>query len=277
MMEEYVGHGFDAVMSLEIGGSNAIQPFMVASFTGLPVLDADTMGRAYPEAQMSSFAIGDLRPYPLTLADPRGVETVVSKVPTWKWMERVSRKICTEVGSTAATCKAPRTGREVKEWGILRTVSQAIGIGHAVHQARQSKENPVQAVVDCEDGRILFEGKIVEVNRRTTEGFLRGSVELEGLEEDKGHKMSLDFQNEFSIGWIDEEPRVMVPDIITVMDSTTGEAIGTEAIRYGQRVQILVLRAPEIQTTPKGLEHVGPRAFGYDLDFESVFAEGQET
>ena len=89
--------------------------------------------------------------------------------------------------------------------------------------------------------------------------------------------MKLDFQNEFSIGWIDEEPRVMVPDIITVLDSTTGEAIGTEAIRYGQRVQILVLRAPEIQPTPKGLEHVGPRAFGYDLDFKSVFAEGQET
>jgi len=24
--------------------------------------------------------------------------------------------------------------------------------------------------------------------------------------------------------------------------------------------------------TPKGLEHVGPRAFGYDLEFKSVFA-----
>ena len=277
MMEEYVGHGFDAVMSLEIGGSNALQPFMVAAFTGLPVLDADTMGRAYPEAQMSSFAIGDLRPYPLTLADPRGVETVVSKVPTWKWMERISRKVCTEVGSTAATCKAPRTGREVKEWGILRTVSQAIGIGVAVHAARQKKEDPVQAVVECEDGKILFEGKIVEVNRRTTEGFLRGSVKMEGLGGDKGHGMRLDFQNEFSVGWIDEQPRVMVPDIITVLDSTTGEAIGTEAIRYGQRVQILALRAPEIQTTEKGLQHVGPRAFGYDLDFKSVFTGGEET
>jgi hypothetical protein len=24
--------------------------------------------------------------------------------------------------------------------------------------------------------------------------------------------------------------------------------------------------------SPKGLAHVGPRAFGYDLDFKSVFA-----
>ncbi|MEC7386583.1 MAG: hypothetical protein VYD22_02685 [Gemmatimonadota bacterium] len=38
---------------------------------------------------------------------------------------------------------------------------------------------------------------------------------------------------------------------------------------------MLVLRAPDIQTTPKGLEHVGPRAFGYNLDFESVFTETQ--
>jgi DUF917 family protein len=24
--------------------------------------------------------------------------------------------------------------------------------------------------------------------------------------------------------------------------------------------------------SPKGLQHVGPRAFGYDIDFKSVFA-----
>jgi len=27
--------------------------------------------------------------------------------------------------------------------------------------------------------------------------------------------------------------------------------------------------------TPKGLEHVGPRAFGYDLDFQSVFHDAR--
>ncbi|GIT52222.1 MAG: hypothetical protein Ct9H300mP15_24350 [Gemmatimonadota bacterium] len=90
---------------------------MVAAFTGLPFWVPIQRDERTRRAPMSSFANGDLRPYPPTLADPRGVETVVSKVPTWKWMERVSRKICTEVGSTAATCKAPRTGREVKEWG----------------------------------------------------------------------------------------------------------------------------------------------------------------
>jgi DUF917 family protein len=48
-------------MSLEIGGGNGIQPLMAAAHLGLPVVDADTMGRAYPEAQMTSVAVGELR------------------------------------------------------------------------------------------------------------------------------------------------------------------------------------------------------------------------
>ena len=34
----------------------------------------------------------------------------------------------------------------------------------------------------------------------------------------------------------------------------------------------VALPAPAVLQTPKGLEHVGPRAFGYDLEFKSVFA-----
>src|SRR5215204_7769023 len=125
MQEEYAGERFRAVMSLEIGGNNAIQPLMAAAHLGLPVVDADTMGRAYPEAQMTSVAVGDLCPYPLTTVDCRGIESIVEKVPSWKWMERVSRKICVEYGSIASTCKAPRTGREVKDWAIHGTTTKA--------------------------------------------------------------------------------------------------------------------------------------------------------
>jgi DUF917 family protein len=272
-MEEHVGRRFDAVMSLEIGGSNAFQPLMVAAVTGLPVLDADTMGRAYPEAQHSSFAIGDLQPWPLTLADVRDNAVVVSRVASWTWMERISRKVCTEVGSLAATCKAPRSGREVKQWGVLHTVTQAIGLGRVVLDARRAKADPVAAVIGHAGGLLLFSGKIVDVERRTTEGFLRGSARLAGLDDDRERTFRVDFQNEFTVGWLDGEVRVSVPDIICLLDATTGDAIGTEALRYGQRVRIVALPAPDVQTTPKGLAHVGPRAFGYDFDFRSLFRD----
>jgi uncharacterized protein len=63
----------------------------------------------------------------------------------------------------------------------------------------------------------------------------------------------------------------MSPDLICVLDSVAGEAVGTETIRYGQRVTVVALPPPTVFTTPKGLEHVGPRAFGYDLDYRPVF------
>jgi DUF917 family protein len=276
MMEAHLGRRFRAVMSVEIGGGNAIQPFLVAAVTGLPVVDADAMGRAFPEAQMTSFAICDLRPYPLTLADIRDNEVIVPRAASWKWMERISRKACTEVGSIAATCKAPRTGKEVKECGILHTVSQAIAIGRAVQGARRRHEDPIAAVLDHEGGRLLFRGKVQDMARRTTEGFLRGRATFLGLDEFRDQRFELDFQNEWLVGWHDGRAVVTVPDIVCVMDTVSGEAIGTEVLRYGQRVTIVALPAPSILSTPAGLRYVGPRAFGYDLEFRSLFAPEAE-
>ena len=272
MMEEYRGCHFDAIMSLEIGGGNSLQPFMAAAVLGLPVVDADCMGRAFPEAQMTSFAIHDLTMYPLTLADVRDNAVVVARAASWKWMERLSRKACVEVGSIASTCKAPRTGKEVKECGILYSTSKAIRLGQTVQDARRRHQDPVLALVDAEGGRLLFRGKMRDVARRTTEGFLRGTAKLDGLDDFRGSSFELAFQNEFAVGWLDGRPRVMTPDLICVLDSVSGDAIGTETLRYGQRVSVIALPAPPVLLTTKGLEHVGPRAFGYDLEFKSVFA-----
>jgi uncharacterized protein len=271
-MEEYLGRTFQAVMAVEIGGGNAIQPLMAAAGLGIPVVDADAMGRAFPEAQMTSFAIHDLAMFPLTLADVRDNAAVVTRAASWKWMERLSRKLCVEVGSIAATCKAPRTGREVKQHGILGTTTKAIRLGQAVQAARRVHADPVDAVLRSEGGRLLFGGKVRDVHRRPTEGFLRGEAVLDGLDDFKGRSFALAFQNEFAIGWLDGEPRVMTPDLICVLDTVSGEAIGTETLRYGQRVRVIALPAPPVLLTPKGLQHVGPRAFGYDLEFRSVFA-----
>jgi hypothetical protein len=271
-MEEYLGRSFRAVMAIEIGGMNALQPCLIGAMTGLPVVDADAMGRAFPEAQMTSFAICDLPMAPLTLVDVRENAVIVSRAASWKWMERLSRRACVEVGSIAATCKAPRTGHEVKTCAILHTVSKAIHLGQTVEAARRDHGDPVQAVIEAEGGQRLFQGKIRDVERRTTEGFLRGAAAIDGLEVDKGHEFRLAFQNEFAVGWLDGEPVVTTPDLICVVDSVSGEAIGTETLRYGQRVAVIALPAAPILLTPKGLEHVGPRAFGYDLPFTSLFS-----
>ncbi len=272
LMEEHTGYRFRGVMALEIGGGNGIQPLMAAAHLKRPVIDADMMGRAYPEAQMTSVAVGDLQPWPLTTVDVRGLEAVVQKVPTWKWMERVSRKICVEYGSIASTCKAPRTGTEVKRWGIHGTTTKAIRIGHAVREAQRRHEDPVAAILSVEPGKVLYRGKVVDVERRATEGFLRGRTRFEGMDDWRDSVMELAFQNEWIVAWQDGTPIATSPELICVLDTVSGEAVGTETIRYGQRVTVIALPPPAVFLSEKGLQHVGPRAFGYDIEFRSVFA-----
>ncbi len=60
------------------------------------------------------------------------------------------------------------------------------------------------------------------------------------------------------MGWLDGEPRVMTPDLICVLDTVAGDAIGTETLRYGQRVTVIALPAPPILLTPKGHRARGP-------------------
>lgn len=272
-MEQHLRRTFDAVMPLEIGGGNGVHPMMVAALTGIPVVDADSMGRAYPEAQMTSFAVAELRCWPLTLSDIRDNEVIIPRAASWKWMERISRKACVEVGSVAATCKAPRTGREVKEHGILYTVTKAIDLGCQVIAARRRHEDPVTAIIEHGRGKQIFTGKVVDVQRRATEGFLRGRALLEGLGSDASADFTLHFQNEFSVGYRGEDAVVMTPDLICVIDSVSGDGIGTDVLRYGQRVTVVALPAPSVFLTEKGLANVGPRAFGFDLDFRSVFED----
>jgi DUF917 family protein len=186
-------------------------------------------------------------------------------------MERLTRKACTVFGSVAATCKAPRTGREIKDCTILHTVSKAMRIGRVVQDARGRHADPIDALLEAERGVLVFRGKVRDVYRRTTEGYLRGQATLEGVDAWRGSSLALDFQNEFTVGVQDGAVRVTVPDLICVLDTESGEAIGTETLRYGQRVTVVALPAPPLLVSPKGLRHVGPRAFGYDLDFRSVF------
>ncbi len=58
-----------------------------------------------------------------------------------------------------------------------------------------------------------------------------------------------------------------MPDLICILDDDAGESIGAEMLRYGLRVSVLAFAADPKLTTPAGPAVVGPRAFGYDLEY----------
>jgi hypothetical protein len=150
---------------------------------------------------------------------------------------------------------------------VRGTFSLAIRIGEALNSA---VGDPIEALVGVTGGFPLCSGKVTDVERRTTKGFVRGSAVIEGLGDDAGRLLRLEIQNENLV--VLEQGRVLasVPDLISVLDTETADAVATERLRYGQRVTVIAMPCDPVWRSPLGLQMAGPRAFGYDFDYITV-------
>ncbi len=246
-------------------------PMIVAARMGIPLVDGDGMGRAFPELQMITYLIYGGRPAPSALADERGNVVVFSEIVDAKWLERIARAATIEMGGHAGLATSVMDGAFAKRSIIPNTLQRARSIGRAVLQARETQNDPTAAVIAVAGGIRYLRGKVTDVHRRPAKGFARGHVALEGVGDDDGRTIRIDFQNENLVIWEEDEPRVTVPDLISLVTTETGEPITTELIRYGFRADVLVLERPDLLASEQALAVVGPRAFGIDLDYQPFF------
>jgi DUF917 family protein len=264
-LERHIGRQFTHLIAAEIGGANSLAPFIVAAQSGLPVIDGDGMGRAFPELQMATFVMGGVAPTPAVLCSYHGYTTILDGISDPRTVERYARTIAVQMGGGAGMALPVMTGAQVRETAIPGAVSLATAIGAAVIDARGGQGDPVEAALEVAGGRRLFTGTIVSVERRTVGGFSRGELKLAGNGADSGRTITIDFQNENLIVR-DEAGRslAVVPDLICLVDEDYAEPVTTEIVRYGLRVVVLGIPAPEQLKTENALSFVGPAAFGYD-------------
>jgi DUF917 family protein len=263
-LERHMGRRFTHVIPGEIGGANSMRPMIVAAIMGIPVIDGDGMGRAFPELQMDTFSIYGVAPTPGALADPRGHEVIFANIADPIVLERYARVVTIEMGGAAGYAFPPMTAGEVRRTAIPGTVTLAIEIGRAVRAARAALADPIDAALTVAGGQRLFQGKIVDVERRMLGGFARGVLELDGTGDDSGRSLRIDFQNENLIARTGAgDILAVVPDLICLVDEDSAEPVTTEIVRYGLRVVVLGIPAPEMLKTPQALDVVGPAAFGY--------------
>lgn len=269
-IEDHLGQRFSFLVVGEVGGGNALEPLIAGAYSGLPVVDADPMGRAFPELQMDTFMIYGVRPWPFALHDPQGNSAVFGPVDSAQTAERIGRAATVAMGGSVALALPVITGREVRAHAIHGTLSLVHRIGAAVEAAHRAKEDPITAIAAVVPAKVLFFGKVVDVERRTTGGFARGRLAMEGLGGFTSETLAIDIQNEFLIAYRDGEPVATVPDIISLIEEESGLPIGTEALRYGLRLTVLGIPAAAKLKTERALRVVGPRAFGYDVDFRPL-------
>ncbi|MHC5656250.1 DUF917 domain-containing protein [Stappia sp. ICDLI1TA098] len=269
-LEAYLGRKADALVCIEAGGLNSTIPYAVAAATGLPLVDGDGMGRAFPELQMVSFTMHDIKATPMVLADDKGNSSVLKAISN-RWTERLARCQTVEMGGAALVALYPMTGAEMKR-GILRnTMSLIKEIGETIASERRANRNPAEALIRRLDGRKLFTGRVVDIERRTEGGFARGKAIFKGMDEDEGRTFTVNFQNEYLIASDDQDRLLAVtPDLICGVDADGGLPVTTEQLRFGLAVTLIGLACDPQWSTPAGLDLVGPGYFGYPHDYVPI-------
>lgn len=265
-LKDFLGQEVFATLPIEAGGVNSMIPLALAARMGLPVVDADGMGRAFPELQMVTFHLGGVSATPMLISDEKGNSLMLNTVDN-VWTERLARAACVQMGGSVMDAIYPMKGHELKSSGIPGIITLTENIGRAIRLAKQNRTEPVKTVLEATGGYELFRGKACDIERRTDGGFVRGESRFEGTDQYKGKTATLNFQNENLICTCDGEVLAMTPDLIAVLDQETGHPITTEGLRYGARGVIIGIPCHELWRSDFGIETVGPRYFGYDLDY----------
>lgn len=263
-LEATLGRPATHIVPIEIGGVNSMIPIAAAAQAGLPIVDGDAMGRAFPEAQMVLPTLIGVSNTPMAVADDKGNTLVLNAVSNL-WAERLARAACVQMGCQVSCADTVMRGDQLRDGLVPATLTLAEDLGRAVREARTRHTDPVAAATEVLSGVELFRGKVVDVERRTTGGFARGQARLEGT-----GVLELSFQNEHLLARLDGEIVATTPDLICVLDTDSGEPVTTEAMRYGLRVTVIGVPCDPRWTSPGGLALAGPRYFGYDCDYQPL-------
>ena len=261
MAENYLGVTIDAIGLLEIGGSNALFPFIAAVQTGKPVVDGDLMGRAFSRLDQTVAARDDLFGA-WVCAEAHGAAMVVDGVDAHT-AERVLRGALTGLGGWAALAYPAMTAAKYREVALAGTVTAAVELGRR-HRIGTEAGDDGEALAGRLGGVFLGQGTVLEVYRYTGKAFASGSVAVRTA--DGHHVLRVEMQNEYTMVLYDGEVVATTPDVVCVLDAHTLQAIQTSQVRRGHEVVILTLPVPDRLWQQDILHRFAPRAHGLDAD-----------
>lgn len=95
--------------------------------------------------------------------------------------------------------------------------------------------------------------------------FMNENLAVLAMGEDGQEKVRLLIQPHLFIGTSGPANAIQmlatVPDLIFLLDASTGEAIGVQEYKYGVKVLIMTMASHPVWTSERGLEIAGPKAF----------------
>ncbi|MGB6318093.1 MAG: DUF917 domain-containing protein, partial [Litorimonas sp.] len=201
----------------------------------------------------------------------QGDEIILRDVVDPKRPEAVMRALAATSG-VVGVVDSPITGAVAKRPGVLvqNSLSLSISIGRAVREAKAADRDPIEAARIAGDGYLLFKGRVARSDWADADGFLEGTVEMDGTGAFSGQRFRTRYKNEHLIARRNGQVVATAPDLIQIVDDASADGIDNPDFTVGQPVTVLGFRSDPLWRTDAGLAVFGPRYFGYDVDYVPI-------
>lgn len=250
------GRPAEAIFPLEVGGVNGLLAVLAAAALGVPLIDADPMGRAYTHLHRS--VLGRSTPATALAFAGRAGEAAYFEANDASALERMVRSILPSAGGWGVVAWHAGEAGTVLRHAVPRTVSRALGLGAALAAAIDGDPG---VLTGRDDVHVGFEGTVVEVTRRP-------GIEVGGAASIQHSRLRavarLDFANEYVALYDNGDLVACAPELLCVVDARTWRPIAVDRLDRGHRIRILVIDAPpSLRDAHRRLGEFGLVAHGF--------------
>jgi uncharacterized protein len=259
-VERWTARRADAVVAAQIGGVTGPAAALTAHAAGLPLVDADLVGRATPRIDQLSLFVDPLPAVTAAAVTSSGLRIVVD-APDPRDLETVWREAVSHSGGWAAFAIGPVDADVLAERAVTGSVSRALRVGRAA-----ATSVDVAGLVHAVGGRLVAEGRVLDVQRGgDAVAFVHGSMAVRDAR--TGAIARIEAGSEWVHCLVDGEPVASTPSCIVVVDARSLRPVSTDRARIGDELAVLVLPgAPWWWSEPRRTARVSPRAFGIDAE-----------
>jgi len=275
-LSAHYGYEIGGLVTCELGPGMIADSLAAGARLGIPIVDGDYAGRAVPEELQMTYCLYEKLDNRFVSSDPWGNIVVVKHAVNPYMLERMAKMLSIASYGAVAVALVPLPASEMKEIVVPNTLTKCLNIGRSLRQALETGEDPINAALPIVDGWRLFEGEVVHFEIENLGGYGIGKIRLQGTGDFEEQKLECWFKNENQISWLDGEPWICSPDILTLVYKENGRGPLSSEIKQGDQMVAIGIRGLEGFRTKRGLELSGPKHFGFDIEYvpiEELLAE----
>jgi hypothetical protein len=267
-IEQLQGVRFGAVYPLAAATVSALVPVAAAAQLGVPLLDADGMGRAFALIHHTAMYLAGISPTPLVAFGPTG-DSVLVDARTGARADRLLRASLDTLGGWAALASYPTTAGALRRGALPGTISRIANVGRVLLQQTDPDLliSRLAAITGC---RRLGRGRISELEQlsRPSDGSIPAHPSSVVIDETDGQRRQLriELRSEIVAVFANGELIAGAPDLLCLVDATRGTLATLDNLERGDLVDVLVTPGEAVWYSEEGMAMVGLNFHGIPLD-----------